>query len=101
MDMIFGMWIVRIVCRTGSLEMVGRELWRVYRRDRFYVHERIIAAVRWVEFVSDGMSYMILRGRLCNIIVLNVHTPFEDKSNDVDAHRAVVTPTVILLSETV
>jgi hypothetical protein len=29
------------------------------------------------------MSYIILRGCWCNIIVLNVHAPCEDKSNDV------------------
>jgi hypothetical protein len=29
------------------------------------------------------MSYIILRGRWCNITVLNVHTPCEDKSSDV------------------
>jgi hypothetical protein len=29
------------------------------------------------------MSYIILRGRWCNIIVLNVHAPCEDKSNDI------------------
>jgi hypothetical protein len=29
----------------------------------FIVHKRIISAVRRVEFVSDTMSYMILRGR--------------------------------------
>jgi hypothetical protein len=29
------------------------------------------------------MSYIILRGRRCNIIVLNVHAPCEDKSDDV------------------
>jgi hypothetical protein len=29
------------------------------------------------------MSYMTLRGRWCNIIVLNVHAPREDKSDDV------------------
>jgi hypothetical protein len=29
------------------------------------------------------MSYIILRGRWCDIIVLNVHAPAEDKSNDV------------------
>jgi hypothetical protein len=28
------------------------------------------------------MSYIILRGRWCNIIVLNVHTPCEDKGDD-------------------
>jgi hypothetical protein len=35
------------------------------------------------EFVSDRMSYTILRGRLCHIIVLNAHAPREDKSDDV------------------
>jgi endonuclease/exonuclease/phosphatase family metal-dependent hydrolase len=29
------------------------------------------------------MSYIILRGRWCNIIVLNVHAPTEDKIDDV------------------
>jgi hypothetical protein len=29
------------------------------------------------------MSYTILRGRWCNIIVLNVHAPCEDKGDDV------------------
>jgi hypothetical protein len=29
------------------------------------------------------MSYIILRGRWCHIIVLNVHAPTEDKIDDV------------------
>jgi hypothetical protein len=29
------------------------------------------------------MSYMILRGRWCDIIVLNVHAPTEDKIDDI------------------
>jgi hypothetical protein len=29
-----------------------------------FVYKRIISAVSWVEFASDGMSYIILRG--CN-----------------------------------
>jgi exonuclease III len=49
----------------------------------FFMHKRIISAVRRVEFVGDRMSYITLRGRWCNIIVLNVHTPCEDKSDDV------------------
>jgi hypothetical protein len=49
----------------------------------FFVHKRIISAVKRVEFVSDGISYIILRGRWCNIIVLNVHAPTEDKTDDV------------------
>jgi hypothetical protein len=48
----------------------------------FFVHKRIISAVRRVEFISDRMSYTILRGRWCNIIVLNVHVPCEDKGDD-------------------
>jgi hypothetical protein len=36
-----------------------------------------------VEFISDRMSYIILRGRWCDIIVLNVHAPTEDKIDDV------------------
>jgi hypothetical protein len=35
-----------------------------------------------MEFISDRMSYIILRGRWCNIIVLNVHASCEDKGDD-------------------
>jgi hypothetical protein len=49
--------------------------------DGFFIHKRIISAVRRVEFISDMMSHIALRGWWCNIIVLNVHTPHEDKSN--------------------
>jgi hypothetical protein len=45
----------------------------------FFIHKRIMSAVKRVEFVSDRMSYMILRGRWCNIIVLNVHAPLKIK----------------------
>jgi exonuclease III len=49
----------------------------------FFVHKGIVSAVRRVEFISDRMSYIILRGRWCNVIVLNVHAPCEDKGDDV------------------
>jgi hypothetical protein len=49
----------------------------------FFVHKRITSAVKGVEFVSDRTSYIILRGRWCHIIVLNIHTPTEDKTDDV------------------
>jgi hypothetical protein len=49
----------------------------------FFIHKRIVSAVKRVEFVSDRMSYIILKGCWCNIIVLNVHTPTEDKIDDI------------------
>jgi hypothetical protein len=45
------------------------------------VDKRIISAVNRVEFVSDRMSYMLLRGRWCHVVVLNVHAPTEDKTD--------------------
>ena len=48
----------------------------------FFVHHRIISAVKSAEFVSDRMSYIVLKGRWCNIVVLNVHAPSEEKSDD-------------------
>jgi hypothetical protein len=47
------------------------------------MHKRIISAVKRIEFISDWMSYVILRGCWCDIIVLNVHAPTEDKIDDV------------------
>jgi hypothetical protein len=47
------------------------------------VSKRIISAVERVEFVNDRMSYMILRGRWCQVVVLNVHAPSEDKTDSV------------------
>jgi hypothetical protein len=48
----------------------------------FFVHKKIITAAKMLEFVSDRMSYITLRGRCCDIIVLNVHAPTEDKIDD-------------------
>jgi hypothetical protein len=45
----------------------------------FSMHKRIISAVKRVEFVRDRMSYIILKGRWCDIIVLNVHAPTRTK----------------------
>jgi hypothetical protein len=44
--------------------------------------EKIISAVKRVEFISDKMSYVTLRGCWCDVIVLEVHAPTEDKSDD-------------------
>ncbi|PNF17273.1 hypothetical protein B7P43_G05232 [Cryptotermes secundus] len=42
----------------------------------------MISAVNRVEFVSDRMSYLIVRGLWCDIF-LNVHAPTEDKMEDI------------------
>ena len=45
----------------------------------FFVHHRIVSAVKSVEFVSERLSYIVLRGLWRNIIVVNVHEPSEEK----------------------
>jgi hypothetical protein len=52
-------------------------------RTGFVVHKRIISAFKRVEFFSDRMAYIILRGRWCHISVLNVHAPTEYTIDDV------------------
>jgi hypothetical protein len=49
----------------------------------FFVHKRFISAVKRVEFINDRMSYITLRGSWFHIIVLKVHVPTEDKTDDV------------------
>ena len=48
----------------------------------FFVHHRIVSAVKRVEFVRNKLSYIVLRGRCHNIIVVNVHAPSEEKSDE-------------------
>ena len=48
----------------------------------FLVHHKTVSEVKRVELVGDMMSYIVPRGRWCNIIVLNVHAPSDEKSND-------------------
>jgi hypothetical protein len=47
----------------------------------FFVHHRIVSAVKRVGFINDRMSYIDLRGCWCNIFVLNVHAPNEERSD--------------------
>ena len=44
----------------------------------FFVHRRIVSAVKRVQFVSDRLSYIVLRGCWHNIIVVNVHASSEE-----------------------
>ena len=45
----------------------------------FFVHRTIISEVKTVEFFSYRLSYIVLRGRRRNIIVVNVHATSEEK----------------------
>ena len=47
----------------------------------FFVHHQIISSLMTVKSVSDRVSYIVLRGRWCNI-ALNVHAPIAEKSDD-------------------
>jgi len=47
-----------------------------------YVHQTRASAVKRVQFVRDRVPYIVLRGRWCNIIVLYVHAPSEEKSDE-------------------
>jgi hypothetical protein len=49
----------------------------------FFIYDRTTSAVKRVEFVSDRMLYITLKGHWCDIIVLNVHSPTEDKDDDI------------------
>ena len=40
--------------------------------------------MKTVEFVSDRLSYIVLRGRWRNIIVVNVHAPSEEKCDELE-----------------
>jgi hypothetical protein len=50
----------------------NNQLWQ-----ELFVHNRIISAIMRIEFVSDRMPHVVLRGRWRNIIALNVHAPPE------------------------
>ena len=61
-------------------------LWKRKRKSsivkRISVHQRIVSAVTKVEFVSSRVLYIVLRGRWCNIIFLNIYAPSDEKSDD-------------------
>jgi hypothetical protein len=49
----------------------------------FFVHKRIISEIKRGEFVSDRTSYIIPRGRWCDIVFLKVQVPTEDIIDDI------------------
>jgi exonuclease III len=54
-----------------------------WKRDFLYTKEYVVvSAVKRAEFVSDRMSYMVLKGLWFNITIVNVHAPSQEKSDD-------------------
>jgi len=53
---------------------------------KFFVRHRVVTAVQRVQVFSDRMSYIVLRGRCCDIIVLNAQVKTQEKSDD-SKHR--------------
>jgi len=53
-----------------------------YQLGQDFLHHRIVSAIKRVDFFSDKVSYVVLRGGWFNIIVCNVHAPSEEKSED-------------------
>ena len=68
--------------KSRGLWFLRERKWKSSIGNRFFVHHRIVSAVKRVEFVSDRLSYTVLRGRWRNIIVVNVHAPSEEKSDE-------------------
>jgi hypothetical protein len=50
--------------------------------NKIIIHHKILSAVKRTEFVIDRVSYTVLRCRWCNIIILEVRTLSEEKSDD-------------------
>jgi hypothetical protein len=46
----------------------------------FFVHQKIVS--ERAEFVSNRMTYIVLRGRCCRTIILNEYGPSEKKTDD-------------------
>ena len=59
----------------------GKEIKIINFGQDFFVHRRIVSALKRVEFVSDRLSYIVLGGRCRNTIVVNAHAPSEEKSD--------------------
>jgi hypothetical protein len=68
--------------RAGNLYKCMKKALKSSIGYRIFVHHRLVPAIKRTKFVSDRISYIVLKGRWCNIIVLNVRVPSEEKNYD-------------------
>jgi len=67
--------------RAGDYNYLWKKKENYQSGTGFFVQHRIVSAVNRIEFVSDRVSYIVLRGRWCNItlwrrnFLLNFSTP--------------------------
>ena len=68
-------------CRAGDcISFYGKGNKNHQLGTDFFGCHRKVSAFKRVEFVSDRISYIVLRGCWCNIIVLNVYAPMIQKT---------------------
>jgi hypothetical protein len=67
-------WDKEGTVKTGDyIFSMGKEMKIISWEQGFFVDHRMVSAVKRVEFVSDRVSYIVLRGCWCYITVPNVH----------------------------
>jgi hypothetical protein len=75
-------WDKRGTVRAGDYTFSMEKEMKVINWEQVFCASENSISIKKVEFVSHRMPYMVLRGRWCNITVLNVHAPTEEKSDD-------------------
>jgi hypothetical protein len=66
--------ITYLLCGNGD---ENHELWA-----GFFVVWKIISTAKRVKSVSDSMSYVLLKGSWCDIVVLDMHAPMDYETDD-------------------
>jgi hypothetical protein len=75
-------WEKRGIVRAVDYIFVWKRKRKSSTGNIFFVHHRTVSAVKRVEFIGGRMSYIVLRGHWCNIVVLYVLAPSEEQSDD-------------------